>query len=80
VPHNVVEPKTGCKKKLVLQLDRYVQVCGIFFVFLNTPRFEILLLLLFWTGVMLSFSFFLCSLIGAQFFSMLLEHILSFFL
>jgi hypothetical protein len=37
-----------------------VQVCAIFFfVFLNTPCFEILLLLSFWRGVMLSFSFFL---------------------
>jgi hypothetical protein len=80
VPHNVVEPKTGSKKKLVMQLDRDLQVCGIFLGFLNTPCFEILLLLLFWRGVMLSFSlFFLCSLIGAHFF-MLLEHILFFFL
>jgi hypothetical protein len=37
VPHYVVEPKTGSKKKLVMQLDRDVKVCGIFFVFLNTP-------------------------------------------
>jgi hypothetical protein len=59
VPHYVVEPKTGSKKKLVMQLDRDVKVCGIFFVFLNTPCFGILLLLLFWTGVMLSLSFFL---------------------
>jgi hypothetical protein len=37
VPHDVVEPKTGSKKKLVMQLDRDVQVCGIFlFVFLWT--------------------------------------------
>jgi hypothetical protein len=68
VPHNVVEPKTRSKKKLVMQLDRDVQVCGIYlFVFLNTPCFEILLLLLFWRGVMLYF-FPLCSLIGAHFF------------
>jgi hypothetical protein len=33
VQHDVVEPKTGSKKKLVMQLDRDVQVCGIFFVF-----------------------------------------------
>jgi hypothetical protein len=64
VPHDVVEPKTGSKKKLVMQLDRDVQVCGIFFLFfLNTPCFEILLLLLFWRGVMLSLSlFFFCGL------------------
>jgi hypothetical protein len=38
VPHDVVEPKIGSKKKLVMQLDRDVQVCGIFlFVSLNTP-------------------------------------------
>jgi hypothetical protein len=30
VPHDIVEPKTGSKKKLVMQLDRDVQVCGIF--------------------------------------------------
>jgi hypothetical protein len=41
-----------------MQLDRDVQVCGIFLCFLNTPCFEILLLLLFWTGVMLSVSLF----------------------
>jgi hypothetical protein len=70
VPHDIVEPKTGSKKKLVMQLDRDVKVCGLFlFAFLNTPCFEILLFLLFWRGVMLSFSlFFLCSLIGAHFF------------
>jgi hypothetical protein len=46
VPHNVVDPKTGSKKNLVMQLDRDVQVCGIFlFVFLSTVCFEILLLL-----------------------------------
>jgi hypothetical protein len=56
VPHDVVEPMTGAKKKLVMQLDRDVQVCGIFlFIFLNTPCFEILLLPLFWRGVMLHF-------------------------
>jgi hypothetical protein len=58
VPHDIVEPKTGSKKELVMQLDRDVQVCGIFLCFLNTPCFEILLLLLFWTGVMLSVSLF----------------------
>jgi hypothetical protein len=52
LPHDVVEPKTGSKQKLVMQLDRDVQVCGMFL----TPCFEILLLLLFWRGVMLSFS------------------------
>jgi hypothetical protein len=58
VPHDVVEPKTGSKKKLVMQLDRDVQVRGVFFLFfLNTPCFEIFLLPLFWRGVMLH-SFF----------------------
>jgi hypothetical protein len=39
-------------RKLVMQLDRDVQVCGIFFfAFLNTPCVEILLLLLFSRGV-----------------------------
>jgi hypothetical protein len=38
-----------------------------FCFFLNTPCFEILLLILFW-GIMLSFSFLLFSLIGAHFF------------
>jgi hypothetical protein len=59
VPHDVVESKTGSKKKLVMQLDRDVQVCGIFLCFfLNTPCFEILLLPLFWRGghVFLFFS------------------------
>jgi hypothetical protein len=38
VPHNVVEPKTRSKKKLFMQLDRDVQVCGILlFGFLDTP-------------------------------------------
>jgi hypothetical protein len=47
VPHNIVEPKTGSKKKLVMQLNRDVHVCGIFlFIFLSTLCFEILLLLL----------------------------------
>jgi hypothetical protein len=43
VPHDVVEPKNGSKKKLVMQLDRDVQVCGIFlFVFeiLHAWRFS----------------------------------------
>jgi hypothetical protein len=72
MPHDVVEPKTGSKKKLVMQLYRDVQVCAIFlFVFLCTPCFDILLLLLFWRGVILH-HFFLCSLIGAHIFSMLL--------
>jgi hypothetical protein len=30
VPHDVVEPKTESKKKLVMQLDPDVQVRGIF--------------------------------------------------
>jgi hypothetical protein len=33
VPHDVVEPKTGSKKKLVMQLDRDVQVRGIYLFF-----------------------------------------------
>jgi hypothetical protein len=44
-----------------------VQVHGIFFVFLNTPCFEILLLPLFWRGSCFTL-FILCSLIGAYFF------------
>jgi hypothetical protein len=52
-----------------------VQVCGILlFAFLNTPCSGILLLLLFRRGS--CFILFLCSLIGAHFFSMHLEHIL----
>jgi hypothetical protein len=59
VPHDIVEPKTGSKKKLVMQLDRDVQVCGIFlFVILNTPCLEILLLPLFWRGSCFTLSFF----------------------
>jgi hypothetical protein len=78
VPHDVVEPKTGSKKKLVTQLDRYVQVCVIFlFAFLSTPCFDILLLLLFWRGVMLHFFFFMLF-DWRTFFSMLLEPILFF--
>jgi hypothetical protein len=70
VPHDVVEPKTRSKKKLVMQLDRDVQVCGIFlFAFLNTPCLEILLFLLFWRGVMPSFSFFLMLFDWSTFFS-----------
>jgi hypothetical protein len=45
VPHDIVEPKTGSKKKQVMQLDQDVQVCKIFVFFINTPCFEILLLL-----------------------------------
>jgi hypothetical protein len=68
VLHDVVELKTGSKTKLVMQLDRDVQLCGIYlFAFLNTPCFEIILLLLFWRGSWL--LFFLCSLIGAHFFN-----------
>jgi hypothetical protein len=51
VLHDVVEPKTGSKKKLVMQIDRDVQVCGIFLCFLNTPCFEILLLPLLLKGL-----------------------------
>jgi hypothetical protein len=59
VSYDVVEPKTGSKKKLVMQLDRDVQVCGIFLcVFLNTHCFDILLLLLFWRGVMFIIFFY----------------------
>jgi hypothetical protein len=80
VLHDVVEPKTRSKKKLVMQLDRDVQLCGIFlFVFLSTPCSEILLLLLFWRGVML--HFFLFSMLfdwSTYIFPMLLEHILFF--
>jgi hypothetical protein len=67
VSHDVVEPKTGSKKKLVMQLDRDVQVCGLFlFVFLSAPSFEILLLFfLEWGHASL---FFLCSLISTYFF------------
>jgi hypothetical protein len=40
-----------------------VQVCGIFlFAFLNTPCFEILLLLLFWRGSCFTFSSFFYAL------------------
>jgi hypothetical protein len=35
VPHDIVETKTGSKKKLVMQLDRDVQVCGNIFVYLS---------------------------------------------
>jgi hypothetical protein len=59
VPHDVVEPKTGSKKKLVMHLDWDVQVCGIFlFAFLNTPCFEILLLLFILKGDHASLFFF----------------------
>jgi hypothetical protein len=58
VPHDIVERKTGYKKKLVMQLDRDVQECGIYlFAFLNTPCFEILLLLLFWRGSCFTFFY-----------------------
>jgi hypothetical protein len=33
VPHDIVEPKTGSKKKLVMPLDREVHVWNILFVF-----------------------------------------------
>jgi hypothetical protein len=56
VPHNAVELNTESMNKLVMQLDCDVKVYVIFlFVFLSPPRFEILLLLLFWRGVMLHF-------------------------
>jgi hypothetical protein len=70
VPHNVVEAKTRSNKKLVMQLDRDVQVCGIFlFVsFLSTPCFEILLLFLFWRGHAFFLSFFSILLVWSTFF------------
>jgi hypothetical protein len=77
VPHDVVEPKTGAKKKLVMQLDRDVQVCGIFlFAFLNTPCFEVILLLLFWRRSCFLSLFFSMLFDWSTFFSMLFEHIL----
>jgi hypothetical protein len=45
VPHDVVEPKTGTKKKLVMQLDRDVQVWNIFCCFSMYSLVEILHLL-----------------------------------
>jgi hypothetical protein len=63
VPRDVVEPKTGSKKKLVMQFDRDVLVCGIYFcVFSKHLLLGDLLLLLFWRGVMLSFSLFFYAL------------------
>jgi hypothetical protein len=50
VPHDIVVPKTRSKKKLVMQLDRDVQVYGIFLCFSKHSFFEILLLLLIWRG------------------------------
>jgi hypothetical protein len=67
VPHDVVEPKTGSKKKIVMQLDRDVQVCGIFVCFSNYSFLSDSPLAFILEGVMLH-SFFLCSLIGAHFF------------
>jgi hypothetical protein len=56
-----------------MQLDRDVQVCGIFlFDFLNTPCFEILLLLSFGGGH--ASPFFPMLFDWSTFFSMLLEH------
>jgi hypothetical protein len=70
VPHNVVELKTRSKKKLVMRLDRDVQVRGILlFGFLDTPCLS--LSSYFWRGSCFIYVFFLCSLIGAHF-SMLL--------
>jgi hypothetical protein len=43
-------------------------VWNIFVCFLSTPSFEILLLPLFWRGLIIHHIFFLCSLIGAHFF------------
>jgi hypothetical protein len=38
VPHNLVETKIRSKKKLVMQLDRDVRVCGVLFLgSLDTP-------------------------------------------
>jgi hypothetical protein len=77
VPHDVVESKIGSKKKLVMQLDRDVQVRGIYmFVFRSTPCLEILFLLLFWRGS--CFTFFMLFDWSTFVFSMLLEHILFF--
>jgi hypothetical protein len=33
VPHDAIEPKTGSKKEIYMQLDLDVQVCGIFLFF-----------------------------------------------
>jgi hypothetical protein len=62
MPHDIVKPKTGSKKKPVMQLDRDVQVCEKIVFFLNTPCFEILFLLLVWRGVCFLSLFFLYSL------------------
>jgi hypothetical protein len=35
VLHDVIEPKTGSKKELDMQLDLDVQVCGIFLCFFS---------------------------------------------
>jgi hypothetical protein len=71
VPHDVVEPKTGFKKKQVMQIDQNVQVCGILVRFSKHSLLRDSPLAFILEGVML--RFFLCSLIGAHF-SMLLEH------
>jgi hypothetical protein len=79
VRHDIVEPKTGSKKKLVKQLDRDVQVCGIFLCFSKHSLLWDSPLAFILEGVHAFFFLFLflCSLIGAHF-SMLLEHILFF--
>jgi hypothetical protein len=75
VQHDVVEPKTGSKKKLVMQLDRDVQVCGIYlFSFRSTPCFDILLLPLFFRGSCFTLLFY--ALLLEHIFLMLLEHII----
>jgi hypothetical protein len=48
VPHDVVEPKIGSKKKLVMQLDRDVQVCGIYFFCYS--MYSLIEILLFYFG------------------------------
>jgi hypothetical protein len=74
----IVETKTGSKKKLVMQLDRDVQMCWIFLCFSKHSLLWDFPLAFILEGVMLSFFLFLCPLIG-EFFSMLLEHILLLF-
>jgi hypothetical protein len=76
VPHDVVKPKTGSKKKLVMQLDRIVQVCGIFlFVFYVLLALKLSSCFYFEGG---HASFFMLFDWSTYIFSMLLEHILFF--
>jgi hypothetical protein len=67
VPSDVVEPKTGFKKKLVMQLDRDVQVFGLFFCFSKHSLLRDSPLAFILEGGH-ALLFFLCSLIGAHFF------------